>query len=380
MATKKRSGGEGTLRQRADGRWEWRTPPSWAVQKTLYGRKEKDVLAKKERFLKDLSDGVNFDAEKLTVSAFLEGWLKDAVEGSVGYSSYRNHERNCRLHIGPKIGRMRLKDLTRMHVQRLLNEKSKEGYSPRSVRYVHTTLSKAMSQAVDWDLIPRNPASRMKLPRMRRVHRTTLTAENVGLFFAAASEAGDRFGALYVLAVTAGLRPGELLALKWEDLALDRGTMHVRRALSEDENGPVLRDETKTGNDRRLELSSVAIEALRRHGLRQKQERLAYRGVWEDNDLVFPSTRGTIMRRNNLHRRSYKPLLREAGLPDIRLYDLRHTFATLMFENDESLKLVSEMMGNSVKQTGDTYTHVAPTIHKAAAARLDAFLGRHLKG
>jgi integrase len=271
-----------------------------------------------------------------------------------------------------------LQDLTRLHVQRLINHKVKEGYAPRTVRYAHTTLSKALMQAVDWALVPRNAASRVNLPKQKRMKRETLSAENVGTFFAAASK--DRFAALYVLAVTAGMRPGELLALKWEDIDLEAGALSVRRSVSEDEGGPVMKEETKTSGGRRLELLPVAVEALKKHRFRQNEERLRYRGLWTDLNLVFPSTTGTIMRRNNLHRRSYKPLLRRAGLPDIRLYDLRHTFATLMFENREQLKLVSEMLGHvSVKQTADTYTHVSPTMHREATMRLNDFLSGHLK-
>jgi integrase len=320
---------------------------------------------------------LDLNAQKLTVGEYLNLWLEDAVEGSVWYTTFRDHERNVRLHLKPTIGRVLLKDLTRMHVQRLLNAKAKGGYSPRTVRYIHTTLSKALTQAVDWDLVPKNAASRAKLPKQKRKKRETLSAENVGAFFAAASE--DRFGALYVLAVTSGLRPGELLALKWEDVDLEAGAMFVRRSVSEDEGRPVIREETKTSAGRRLELLPVAVEALKKHRLRQNEERLRYRGLWRDLGLIFPSTTGTIMRRNNLHRRSYKPLLKRAGLPDIRLYDLRHTFATLMFENKEQLKLVSEMLGHaSVKQTADTYTHVSPTMHREAAMRLNDFLSDHL--
>jgi integrase len=236
-----------------------------------------------------------------------------------------------------------------------------------------------MVAAVDWDLVPRNAASRVKLPKQNKMKRETLSAENVGTFFATASK--DRFAALYVMAVTTGLRSGELLALKWEDVDLEAGALSVRRSVSEDKGGPVIREETKTSGGRRLELLPVAVEALKKHRFRQNEERLRYRGLWTDLDLVFPSTTtGTIVRRNNLHRRSYKPLLKRAGLPDIRLYDLRHTFATLMFENREQLKLVSEMLGHaSVKQTADTYTHVSPTMHREAAMRLNDFLSGHLK-
>jgi integrase len=374
----KRAPGEGTYRYRPkEDLHEWRSPYGFPVQKTLYAKTKKDLFAKVRQFYRDVDRGVNFDAQKLTVGDYLDTWLEESVEGSVWYTTWRDYERMCRLHIKPTLGRVKLQELTKMHVQRLINEKTRQGYSPRAVRYIHTTLSKALNQAVDWDLVQRNVASRVKLPRMKRTKRETLTVTNVAAFFAAAER--DRFAALYVLAVTSGLRPQELLGLKWEDLDLDRGVLFIRRVVSEDEIGFVLKEETKTSGGRRLELSSVGIEALKRHRIRQHQERLKYRGVWVDLDLVFPSTKGTIMRRNNLHRRSYKPLLWAAGLPDIRLYDLRHTFATLMFENDEQLKLVSEMLGHSsIKQTADTYTHVAPTIHRDAARRLDDFLSRHL--
>ena len=375
---KKRAAGEGTLRQRPDGRWEWRTPPSFPVKKSLYAWRQEDVLKKRDEFLKDFERGLNLDARKLTVGEYLDLWLEDAVEGSVWYTTYKDHERNVRLHLKSAIGRVLLKDLTRMHVQRLLNAKTKEGYSPRTVRYIQTTLSKALTQAVEWELVPKNVASRAKLPKQQRMKRETLSAQNVGAFFSAASE--DRFGALYVLAVTSGLRPGELLALKWEDVDVEAGALSVRRSVSEDEGGPVIREETKTSPGRRLELLPVAVEALKRHRLRQNEERLRCRGLWRELGLVFPSTIGTIMRRNNLHRRSYKPLLKKAGLPGIRLYDLRHTFATLMFENREQLKLVSEMLGHaSIKQTADTYTHVSPTMHREAAMRLNDFLSECLK-
>jgi integrase len=220
--------------------WEWRTPPECPVQKSLYAKRQEDVLKKRDEFLKDLEQGLDLDAKRLTVAEYLDAWLEDAVEGSVWYTTYKDHERNVRLHLKPAIGRVRLKDLTRMHVQRLINQKVKEGYEPRTVRYIHTTLSKALTQAVDWDLVRKNVASRVKLPKQKRTERQTLSAENVGAFFAAASE--DRFAALYVLAVTSGLRPGELLALKWEDIDLEAGALSVRRSVSEDEGGLVIRE------------------------------------------------------------------------------------------------------------------------------------------
>lgn len=362
------------MRQRKDLSWEWRTPPGFPVQKSVYGRTQAAVLKKRNAFLEEMRAGVDPDAAKTTIAEFLDLWLREAVKGSVWHTTYSQYERIVRLHLKPSIGGVKLSQLSRLRVQRLVNDKSAEGYAPRTVRYIHTTISKAMTQAVDWDLVLKNPAARVKLPRLQRTERKTFTRENVAVFFEAAKE--DRFGALYVLAVSAGLRPGELLALKWEDLDLDRRTLTVRRTLSEDDQGRlVFKDETKTSRGRRLELADIAIESLRAHRKEQAEERLRYKSLWKEESLVFPDTLGGPMWRNNLQRRSYKPLLKRAGLPDIRLYDLRHTCATLMFENDASLKLVADMFGHaSIKHTADTYTHVAPAIHREAVDRLNDFL------
>jgi integrase len=123
--------------------------------------------------------------------------------------------------------------------------------------------------------------------------------------------------------------------------------MFVRRSVSEDEGGPVIREETKTSAGRRLELLPVAVEALKKHRLRQNEERLRYRGLWRDLGLIFPSTTGTIYAPQQPPPPLLQAILKRAGLPEIRLYDLRHTFATLVFENKEQLKLVSEMLGHS---------------------------------
>jgi integrase len=183
---------------------------------------------------------------------------------------------------------------------------------------------------------------------------------------------GDRFEALYVLALTTGMRRGELLGLKWTDVDLERGVLAVRRALAPDGKTFTL---PKNGKGRSIRLTEQAVEALEAHRNAQDDERSKLGNVWKDNGLVFPSTVGTPMNSDNLVYRSFKPLLRRAGLKEIRFHDLRHTFATLMLEQRENPKVVQEILGHSqISLTLDTYSHVLPDIQEEAIGRLGRLL------
>jgi integrase len=369
----------GTLRYRKDKKlWEWRSPPG-EPEKSIASKDKAKCLEKVAEYQRDLDLGLDFDARKQTVSEYLDRWLAEAVKGNVVHATYAFHERQARLHLKPELGRLKLRDLTKMHVQAMFNRKAKD-LSPSSLRSLKATLHKAMAQAVDWDLLVKNPADRIRLPRLARARRETLSREGVAAFFDAAGETSPRFEALYVLAVATGMRPGELLALKWRDVDLARGTVEVRATLTDGPKGPEIRDSTKTHRDRAIALPPSAVAALKAHALRQKKERMRYKGLWPEGahphaGLVFPSVAGTVMRRQNLQKRSFKPLLRAAGLPDMRMVDLRHSFATLMRASGEDLKSVQVAMGHStIKTTGDYYTHTDAGQMRDAAARLDAYL------
>jgi len=168
-----------------------------------------------------------------------------------------------RLHIRPVLGKVKLKNLTPAHVRGLYREKLDAGLSPRSVQYVHVTLHKALKQAIADGLIPRNATEAVKPPQVSREKMRPLTAEQVKVLFEAAR--GDRLEALYVLAVTTGLRQGELLGLKWDDIDLEVGTLQVRHTLTTAKGGPVLSAPKTKGSRRTVRLSQTALEALRSH-------------------------------------------------------------------------------------------------------------------
>jgi integrase len=185
------------------------------------------------------------------------------VKDTVKATSYERYEQMVRLHIKPKLGRVKLKALTPAHVRGLYHEKREAEFSARTVRYIHTTLHKALKQAVVDGLIPRNVTEAVKPPQITKEEMHPLTPERAKQLLETA--AGDRLGALYVLAVHTGLRQRELLGLKWEDVDMETGTLRVRRTLSMTKAGPILTAPKTTGSSRSVQLTQKAVEGLKRH-------------------------------------------------------------------------------------------------------------------
>ena len=211
----------------------------------------------------------------------------------------------------------------------LYREKLEAGLSPRTVQYIHVTLHKALKQAVADGLIPRNATEAVKPPQVCREEMQPLLPEQVKMLLEAAR--GDRLEALYVLAVTTGLRQGELLGLKWEDVDLEDGTLQVRRTLTTAKGGPQLTAPKTKGSRRIVRLTQSAVKALRSHLKRQLEEIIDSAGsLWRENGLIFASETGELLDRRNVTTHRFKPLLKRAGLPQIRFHDVRHTCATLL--------------------------------------------------
>jgi integrase len=186
------------------------------------------------------------------------------------------------------------------------------------------------------------------------------------------ADKGNGLEALYVLAVATGMRQGELLGLGWEDVDLEARTVRVRRTLTLVKGGPRLTEPKTIGSRRSIRLTAGAVEALERHRVRQDNEGAARGHKWNDWGLVFCTKRGTPIRRDKLHDMHGKPLLRRAGLGDIRFHDLRHTCATLLLTKSVHPEIVSEMLGYfSIASTLDTYSHVIPGLGDAAASAME---------
>ena len=303
--------------------------------------------------------GLVFDAGKLTLGDYLDRWLGDSVKDTVRQRTYERYESIVRVHIKPSIGRVTLKALTPAHARALYRQKLDAGLSPRTVNYVHVTLHKALSQAMSDGLVPRN-AAQVKAPRPAKPEIRPLSPEQARKLIQTAYSTGNRYAALYVLALHTGLREGEMLGLRWDDLDLESTTpkLQVRRTLSETRTGHKF-ELPKSGKGRSIKLSRKAVEALRSHRARQAGEKLRLGSLWQEDGLVFPTTTGTTTSGTNLLGRYFRPVLKAADLPAIRLHDLRHTCATILLMAGKHPKYVQEYLGHaSISITLDTYSHV----------------------
>lgn len=373
--SRKRGNGEGSITKRKDdGRWMARYTVHTAAgrkRKTIYGKTRAEVAEKLAKAVMDRADGLVFDAGTLRLFEYLERWLADSVRGTVRDTTYENYSYLVRTYIVPSLGRVKLKALSPAHVQRFYREKLDSGLAPRTVQYLHTLLRKALKQAVKWGMVPRNVTDAVDAPRPARKETKYFSFDQAKAFLKVASE--DRFWALYVLAISTGLRRGELLGLRWEDLDLERGVLRVRRSLTPDTKSY---NQPKSAKGRRsVGLTPGTVEALKLHKINQEREKACLGSRWQEQGLIFPSSIGTPFNPSNLLNRSFKPLLKRAEVPQIRFHDLRHTFATLMFFNGEHPKIVQEILGHAqITLTLDTYSHVLPSMQEGAVGRLGELL------
>jgi integrase len=373
---RRRGNGEGSITRRKDGLYMaryWVETSQGPKRKTIYGKKREEVADKLARALTERADGIVYDDENMTVGEYLDNWLKSSVRGSVRQSTLDRYESVVRLHLKPALGRLKLKKLTPVHVQGFYQDRLDTGLAPASVNKLHVVLHKALSQAMEWNMITRNVAALAKAPRPAPEEMKTLSAEETRCLLEAAR--GNKLEAVYVLAIHTGMRQGELLALKWQDVDLENATLSVRRTLTRS-GGRLLLGETKTKKSRRIiALTEASVQALREHLDRQMEDMQRLDDLYQDRGLVFASEVGTLINPSNLRKRSFAPLLKKAGLPRIRFHDLRHTCATLLLYRNVHPKYVQELLGHAnIAITLDTYSHVIPGMGDHAARAIEDIL------
>lgn len=232
----RRGNGEGTITRRRDGRWEVKYTVYTAEgpkRRALYGKTRAEVAEKLTKALSDRSSGLaNFVAGSITVGEYLKRWLNDSVRGSVRASTHTSYERLLRRYVVPALGGVKLKTLTAAHVQGMYRSMQDSGLSPRTVRYAHAVLRRALKQAMRWRMIPRSPCDAADPPKASRDEMRPLDHDQARRLLNTARSDGDRLEALWVLAIHTGMRPGELLGLKWEDVDLETRALRVKRTLS----------------------------------------------------------------------------------------------------------------------------------------------------
>lgn len=366
----RRGNGEGTIRQRARGDWEARYTGADGKQHSLYAKTRTEVARKLAGVLRDMDRGFTpRGTERQSVARYLASWLK-TVEATVELSTYISYEGHVRKHIVPAFGQVPLVELTPQHIQHLMADMLKAGAAPNTVRNVRSTLRRALNEAMAEGILARNVALLTRKPKaMRPEMRVYDEAQTRRLFQVAAA---TRHEALVIMAATTGARLGELLALTWRNVNLERGYAQIQtNARRYTGRGIVMKDVKTNMSRRKLELPRVAIEALRRQRVKLAAERLKAGPAYHDHDLVFPTGVGTPIAASNFWR-EYKRIVARAGLPYIRPHDLRHTAATLALLKGVNPKKVSEMLGHSsVAITLSLYSHVLPTMQRDVTEAMD---------
>ena len=345
---------------RVVGEWEDANGRTRYMTSTKMSKAEMSKAVRKQ--LQDRDEGIAHDSEGLSVERYMDRWL-ESIRDRVRSGTFKPYEAIARLHIKPTLGKTKLEKLTAMQLEKLYSDKLKAGLSARRVRYIHVTIRKALKDAVRLQLLSRNVADAAIPPRAAKSEIEPLTQDQMRTLLEAAR--GDKLECLYVLAITTGMRQGELLGLQWKDVNLDGGTLRVNRSVYDGEISP-----PKTSAGRRtIRLSKLAVAALRKHRLNAARQRIS--------EWVFPNANGTPVGHQNLHNRSWKPLLKRAGLPhSVRFHDLRHSCISLLLARGVPVKVVSEMSGHTdISVTLSVYAHVLPDMQGTAADGMDEALG-----
>jgi integrase len=323
--SKRRGHGEGSIHRRQDGTWCAIVDLGWIngkrKRKYLYGNTRKEVADKLKSAHRDQADGVDLALEQQTVAEFLDAWLEQTVKIRNREGTYETYAQIVRSHITPAIGKFQLTKLTPEHVQVMLNRLSSTGLAPRTIRNVRAVLRDALNQAVKRRRIPYNVATLVEIPRADKPAIIPLTPEQARKLLSAVR--GDPLEGLYRVALSLGLRRGEILALRWEDIDFDQRELKVTGSIRR-VGGVLRRRLPKTQSSvRKLPIPAILLQVLRQH--RARQDKTRQQDGWQEHGLVFPSSVGTLMEPGNLHRH-FKAVLVRARLPaTIRFHDLRHS-------------------------------------------------------
>lgn len=372
--TARRGYAEGSIYFReSDGKWVGSVSLGYGSdgkrrRKTIYGETKNDV-AKKVRALQSRADtGRLTDAGSLTVAQWLARWL-DSQRSRLQPKTHLRYEQLVRLRIIPHLGGTRIASLQPLHVQQFYATMHSAGVSIRGQQMAGRVLHKSLRDAVRLHVIPSNPSADIEKPNPPKAKTAAYDEIETHRLLAAAS--GNRLYAMFVLAIDSGMRQGELFALSWPDIDFDANVVNVRQSLEEIQGRHRLK-EPKTGNGRRIDVSSFTMDALANH-----RKAMLAEGHYRNDGPVFCDSAGGWLRKSNVQRNVYRPIQAAAGVPILRFHDLRHTAATLMLLAGDNIKVVSERLGHArVQITLDTYSHVLPTMQKQVAERMDAFFRR----
>jgi len=344
---------------------------------TVHSTRKSDAQKRLTELLASLDKGVYTLPSHLTLREYLDRWVKDYVQPNLSPRTAEGYEHICNHHFVPCLGNIKLSGLKPEHLQHYYSEKLSNGLSAQTVRHHHTCLHKALQTGVEWGLLARNIADAATPPRAQQPEMQTWDEDEITTFLEAARQ--TPYFALFHTALFTGMRRSEFLALRWCDLDLLLCQLYVTRSLHVLKGGRVVIRQPKSAKGRRMiALSPVTVSVLRDHREKQALEWVILGAQLKDDDLVFSDPEGKPLLPNTVTHAWIK-LVRCTRLKPIRLHDARHSHASILLKLGTHPKIVQERLGHaSIQVTLDTYSHVAPGLQEAAAARFDqAFSARY---
>jgi len=376
-----RGDGEGTIYKRKDGRWCGQitvgTNPQTGrpIRKTFYGDKRKDVARKMTKLKQKLFEGSYIKQSEIKLGDWLTRW-NEGRKSQLAYNTYRAYKVWIEKHIKPKLGEVKLRELKARQIQDLLNKKldgesgkDNKGLSVNSVKHIYATIHTALNQAVKEQLINRNVADSVKPPKKQEEKKLqTWTKEEVKKFLAQAKD--HKYYIIYFLAVNTGMRRGELLGLKWEDIDFNKNKIKVKRQVQRTDKGLIFKKPKSKAGYRIIPITKNIMKELKRQKIRQSEKKLGLGENFNALNLVCSNIVGNPVEPTKIYK-YYKEISREAGLPEIRFHDLRHTFASLFLETGGNIKTLQQILGHSsISVTMDTYSHVTDEMLNNAAQNI----------
>jgi integrase len=369
----RRGHGEGSISRRKDGRYQAAITLENHKRRYFYGKTRKEVQDKLNAALHEQKQGMLATGPQQTLGAYLDRWVEQVIRLTKKPNTYKGYRSAVNSRLKPSLGHIKLQKLTVEHLQAFFAQMQGE-VAPNMIRYLHSVLSSALNNAMRWGLINRNVASLVELPQAEPYEGQVLTVEQARKLLAAAR--GSRLDALLLVAVTTAMRRGELVALYWSDVDLEKGVLQVRHTLAwVSSMGYVVGEPKSKKGRRRIVLPGVVVEALKQHKVRQEQARVKMGEKWQEHGLVFSNLHGGYFHPGSVWC-LFKKLLKEAGLPDVRFHDLRHGVATVLLAAKIDLKAVSELLGHSsVAITADIYQKVLSEQKQEIVNKMDDLFG-----
>lgn len=337
--------------------------------RTIRGTK-RDAQRYLNGVLRDIDLGIFAEPSAMTLNAYLDKWLA-TIEPKVRRGTHRGYSYALSGHVRPVLGNKQLSRIKALDIQEIYSALLAKDLTANTVLHVHGVISMALKQAVKWGILKSNPCDLVELPRIRRKEMQALSPEQTQKFLQSLDD--DDYRPLLIFAILTGMRPNEYLGLQWKDVDLSAAVVRVQRTMQRLPGGGWEYGDTKTASAKRtITLPSSLVTILAEHKRHQAEHRLKHADVYESNDLVFASFHGGPLNHEHIRLR-FRSALKKAGLPEkMRLYDLRHSCATLLLAAGENPKVVSERLGHAnVSLTLNVYSHVLPTMQQAAAERLE---------